>query len=333
MMTRTEENGVLPPEWREFEKLVARIERVLAPKGAVVKSPDSCPDLITGSPRQVDASIRFKVGSVPILITVECRKRDTSEDVTWIEQLATKKDDIGAAKTIAVSSSGFYGPAVEKAKLKGIEVRQIEKITPDEVMGWLRIKAIQNVIFRSILEGACEVKLHPADEDTNAEPIVFDSSVTELLDIDAVNAPIFIRNSDGNAFTVNDIVFRSKHKRGFARILYRDIPEDGTKAHRNLKINFERGICHVSTAHGPRDLATLSLGFDVYLEKHETQLNNDDVLVYSDTNKPILYGSEHEIDVLGQAVKFSFYQEPGADELHVIIAPAILKSDHQEASE
>lgn len=116
-------------DWREFEKLVARIERALAPRGAIVKSPDRVRDLYTGSLREVDASIRYKIGTTPILITVECRKRDSVQDDTWMEQLATKKHKIGAAKTIAVSSSGFTAPATETARYLGIEVRRIRKIT------------------------------------------------------------------------------------------------------------------------------------------------------------------------------------------------------------
>ena len=67
-------------EWREFEQLVARIEQTLAPQGAVVTSPDHVKDLYTGQDREVDATIRFRVGTVPILITVECRKRDRVQD-------------------------------------------------------------------------------------------------------------------------------------------------------------------------------------------------------------------------------------------------------------
>jgi hypothetical protein len=67
-------------EWREFEQLVARIEQTLAPQGAVVTSPDRVKDLYTGQDREVDATIRFRVGTVPILITVECRKRDRVQD-------------------------------------------------------------------------------------------------------------------------------------------------------------------------------------------------------------------------------------------------------------
>lgn len=93
------------PEWKQFERLVARIEAALVPKGAVVRSPDRIPDLHTGSMREVDGSIRFKVGSASILITLESRRRAAVQDVTWIEQLATKRENIGADKTIAVS---FY---------------------------------------------------------------------------------------------------------------------------------------------------------------------------------------------------------------------------------
>ena len=94
-------------EWRQFERLVARIERDLAPKGAVVRSPDRLPDLVTGSVREVDASIRFTVGSAPILITIECRRRAAVQDDTWIEQLAAKKEKLGAAKTIAVKGQNI----------------------------------------------------------------------------------------------------------------------------------------------------------------------------------------------------------------------------------
>ena len=107
------------PKWREFEKLIALVEHHLGPKGAVVRSPDHITDKVTGQPREVDASVRYQVGSVPILITIECRDRVSTEDVTWIEQLVSKRESIGASATVAVSATGFSGPAKEKAKAHG----------------------------------------------------------------------------------------------------------------------------------------------------------------------------------------------------------------------
>src|SRR5690242_12398236 len=116
------------PRWRDFEKLVTLIEKTLGPDGPTVKSPDRIRDLHTGNLREVDASIRHKVGSASILVTIECRFRGRSQDDTWIEQLAKKREKIGAAKTIAVSSTGFSSSAVKTAALSGIETRTMATI-------------------------------------------------------------------------------------------------------------------------------------------------------------------------------------------------------------
>jgi hypothetical protein len=125
------------PIWREFELLVAAIEERLAPKGASVKSPDKIRDLDSGKEREVDASIRFKIGTVDILLTVECRKRGSVSDVTWIEQLATKRLKIGASKTIAVSARGFSEAARLCADRYGIELRMLDDIGPEQIDTWI----------------------------------------------------------------------------------------------------------------------------------------------------------------------------------------------------
>ena len=121
---------------KEFERLASRIEGALAPLGATVTCPDHLVDRVTRRKREVDVSIRARVGSTDLLITVECRDRAKMEDVTWIEQLATKRDDIGANLTIAVSSSSFSSAALEKARFLRIETRIIEEITETEIVSW-----------------------------------------------------------------------------------------------------------------------------------------------------------------------------------------------------
>lgn len=136
-------------EWREFEKLVARIERHIAGTDLKIRSPDHIKDLVTGTPREVDASIRSIIGSAPILITIECRDRKGNEDVTWIEQLANKKVNIGADKTIAVSSSGFSKEAIAKANNVGIELRHLEEITDNDLVDILRIGRLK--VYQSVI--------------------------------------------------------------------------------------------------------------------------------------------------------------------------------------
>jgi hypothetical protein len=120
-------------KWREFEVLVARLEHLLGPRGAVVKSPDRLPDKVTGQLREVDASVRYQVGSVLILITIECRDRSAVQDDTWIEQLVQKKEKLGASATVAVSSTGFTAPARRTAENYGIELRTLKETSDHDV--------------------------------------------------------------------------------------------------------------------------------------------------------------------------------------------------------
>src|SRR5207244_11533111 len=92
--------------WRDFEKLIARIEKAIAPSGAEVRSPDHIVDNVTGQLREVDAYIRYRVGTCPILITIECRDRTGIEDVRSIEQLAEKKRSSTSDLTLRLYSAG-----------------------------------------------------------------------------------------------------------------------------------------------------------------------------------------------------------------------------------
>lgn len=112
---------------------MAKLEKMHGPVDAMVKSPDRIPELVSGNLREVDGSIRYKVGSVAGLITIECRRRRTKQDVTWLEQIASKRDKIGANHTIAVSWKGFSAPAIDYARQCGIELRVLAT-TPAELV-------------------------------------------------------------------------------------------------------------------------------------------------------------------------------------------------------
>jgi hypothetical protein len=114
--------------WQKFERMVAMIEHTFAPN-AVVKSPDKVPDIVSGELRDVDATIRTMVGSVPTLVAIECRKRKSAQDVMWIEQLAAKRLNIGANAMIAVSEKGFSEPAIDMARRHNITLRTLEDVS------------------------------------------------------------------------------------------------------------------------------------------------------------------------------------------------------------
>jgi len=157
------------PAWRSFEKLVSRIEQALAGECVTVKSPDHIPCITTGTFREVDVSIRTRVGSVEILVTVECRDRVAVQDVMWIEQLAAKKKNIGAAKTIAVAASGFSAEATRIARENAIDLRILDEITDEDIKSWMPILGMVHVFKDCGLTGSPEIQFFAEQGDEPQE--------------------------------------------------------------------------------------------------------------------------------------------------------------------
>jgi hypothetical protein len=186
-------------DWRRFELLVSRIEAALVPKGATVRSPDRISDKVTGQLREVDASIRLQVGTTPILITVECRDRVAIQDDTWIEQIAKKKEKIGASATIAVSSRGFTEPASISARHYGIELRTLTDVTGTDAASWTDDVQV-SIEFREWRFTRLEVVL------LNAPPsVVLASSLEDAIRSQGYNAAVAFRKGDGHALILGEV--------------------------------------------------------------------------------------------------------------------------------
>ena len=117
----------------EFEQQIHRICELLADSGAEVTWNDHIPDPENpAQPRQIDVTI--KRGDA--LTLVECRQHKSRQNVKWIEELIGRRVSLGAQSVIAVSSSGFTEGAVNKARKHGIILRDLQKLTEQEVTGW-----------------------------------------------------------------------------------------------------------------------------------------------------------------------------------------------------
>jgi len=195
-------SSMTTPAWRNFEKLVTHIEHALAGEGVTVKSPDFIPCITTGTLREVDASIRTRVGSADILVTVECRDRVAVQDVTWIEQLAAKKKNIGAAKTIAVAASGFSAEAVRIARENTIDLRILDDITEEDIKSWMPMGGMVHVFKDCGLTGPPEIQFFAEAGDEPQEMIPQAGSGTSTAQ------PIFRGPSD-EPLSLNDIWLRA----------------------------------------------------------------------------------------------------------------------------
>jgi hypothetical protein len=249
-------------KWREFELLVARIEQWLGPQGAKVKSPDRIRDRSSGELREVDASIRFRAGSAPILVTIECRDWVKTPDVTWIEQIATKRDDIGADWTIAVSSSGFTKSAEKKAEHHGIELRRTRDITHDVAAQWAHNLSIT---FSFLHWNIVSLDLRAAGVEPGGEPRGgFPADIADAFQANPSDTRIGYERCSGKPLSIRAMV-------DSARVnlpeFTADLKTGEPPVRKALTIGFPVGSFVFFTDQGERHLEEMRLVVDVWLTK------------------------------------------------------------------
>ena len=91
------------PEWKQFEILVANIQKELSP-GSVVIHNDKILGRKSRVTRQIDVSIRGKVAQFDFLVIIDCKDYAQPVDVKDIEDFLGLIDDVGAQQGAMVSA-------------------------------------------------------------------------------------------------------------------------------------------------------------------------------------------------------------------------------------
>jgi hypothetical protein len=283
-------------EWREFEKLVARIESAASPRGAIVTSPDRVRDLTTGQMREVDASIRHKLGTAEVLITVECRKRNRKGDDTWIEQLATKRTKIGAAKTIAVSATGFTSSAIKSAKLLGIELRTLSEVSVADIESWFLPGGAVHV-FRLIEDIRCFIVLY----EESVEPSKYGFYAPD------VETAAFYHEEHRSPFPIKDYIplLELTHPEMFA-----DVPFDGTKIELEFPIEWGLGDLQVATTDGKKSVHFTKLIAKVSYQSVVCDIDSGVHHEYASPEGTVVQHTTFNTEMFGLPVTFEHQSDP-----------------------
>ena len=184
---------------RALEQLVRLLEGFLANKPVVIRSPDYIDGRNSHTRREVDVSLRSNIGSAQIFAIIECRDRQDAQDVTWIEQLASKRDDVGADKAVAVSTVGFTRGARGMADANRIELRTLEDVTDTVVFDWLQIETVDVRVPYVTMEAVGFDMLDPSIELSSETEDAFLHGRIQR------DAKVFIRKSDNVAVSIDDI--------------------------------------------------------------------------------------------------------------------------------
>jgi hypothetical protein len=295
----------MTPAWKRFEQFVSRIEKALAPRGAVVKWNDSLPDKDTGKPRQVDVTIRYTIGATAVLIAFECRDRGDEQDVTWVEQLASKKDSIRADIMVAVSAEGFYEPAIVKASHLGIQLRTLTDQDADSMVEWLRVN---DVVVKEIEQAFLGVRvtiLNESDEDE------LDPSVHAELRRHGRKAKIFFPVSGGEPFSPEDILIKIEKR--FGDLRPKELSDTNSPISAPYPVTMPEGGLQIATTCGLRDLRQIVIGLKWTQTKKLVPRSR--LAEYANTDKPVVQAAEWDIDV-GKTIGLYRNLESGETKVH-----------------
>lgn len=139
---------------KQLESLVAFVESTLLPQGFKVTTNERILNDEGVQIAEFDIEIHGKVGSTEIAWLIECRDRPSSGPApgAWIEQLVGRRTRFRFNKVTAVSTTGFASGASEFAQSQGIELREVQSLTPEEFADWLELRHItQTIRFSTLL--------------------------------------------------------------------------------------------------------------------------------------------------------------------------------------
>ncbi len=206
---------------RDLEQLTEIIEGILgADPSLVVTSPDYVVGQLSGSRRECDVTIRREDEPSELLLLLECRDRRRPQDLTWLEQLVSKAEDVAARRVVAVSSSGFSRPAKRYAATKGLELRTVDEVTPEALSLWTDLQTLDTYLRR--------FELRSVYADLDAPPGTDLSGVTLRA-----NERVLRSTTTGTLHTLEEIWQAN------AEQIYSDVPNDGTPVSGAVRLNFD----------------------------------------------------------------------------------------------
>lgn len=154
-------------EGSEYEKLIEKIYKLLDPDSTIRRN-----DKIFGhkseTHREIDISIRRKIGPHEILCIVQAKDHKRKIDVKAVNELWGVMDDVRASKGILISAKGFSKAAIKLANNLGIDVFSAHdlnsekwKIEPEipVLLFYYQGLATINCIFEATQEYADYVKV------------------------------------------------------------------------------------------------------------------------------------------------------------------------------
>lgn len=289
---------------RNTELIVEELEKLFLNNDyCKIKSPDSIKDIITGNFREVDVSIRCNLGTHEFLTVIECRDwKDQSQDVTWIEQIHTKTQNIKANRVIAVSTSGFSKNASKKANFYNIILRTLKEFKSDDILDW-NIKLISHV---------GDFKINNIKIFTEHE--ISENNFINLLRMIRSNTKCVKDKSNGKFLTFNQIVLMINDEND--NFLFKDLIDNDPPINKNLDINLSKNEFYVEINKEEFKIEYLRINLECWMTSETIPFSN--ILNYDEGKTKIIDKFDYNLTNLNNEAIVSILKNYKTGELKLI---------------
>ena len=243
------------------------------------------------------------------MVIIECRDHKQRQDIKWIEQIATKKDDVNANKAIAVSSSGFTKAAKDKARAKNIELRTLEEIDPKEIIGWFQAKKLTAYCLNYALIKVFFV-LHESIDSSQKEEL--QKFINSFLDTSLNYAKCLIDPEVNDTLSLDDCISLQSDK------IIKDFKPTNEKKIVEFKViprNEEAGL-FIKTPDKSIRIKQIEFKVEIWLEFTEAKI--DSILSYDNEKNSLAQVVSVEDFVIGGVKRsFKIHRTPKNDMQHI----------------
>jgi len=218
----------MPRRTNQFQDLIDLLERQIAATSASVEASKLFTDGVTGEEREVDIVIEHKSGIHPVCIGIEVIAHKRPASSTWIEAISAKHRDLPIDKSIAVSKSGYYKPALRKAEALNMDALTLREATE---LDWpSKLDSIPRVRIEAFLVPYL----------THVSLVFYkEESLRKFSGVDMWNLPLFTSNGKSRG-TVKELLDNLLASREFIAAVKQKAYTDSATAI-NAELRFEDG--------------------------------------------------------------------------------------------
>jgi hypothetical protein len=197
------------------------------------------------------------------------------QDVTWIEQLGSKKQAIGAARTIAVASSAFSKDAIRAAEYYGIDLRVLSEISEAEMQSWVLPRFVVHVFKQGDLLEPPEIifNAEQGDDFTSSAPMESVKDIAPTLE-----SRVFI-GSDGGELTLNDLWLKADDQLK----IFEGVPKDDLVHLRRISLEPSDNL-QICTRVGLRRVHSIKMSLSLRWRHERISLETASIFRYQPAN-------------------------------------------------